>query len=233
MLALAYSDGFTQSEIAEHLGPAARHGQDADAERTRPPRRTPGADAMSEQLEPELERVARMLADAGPLPDAPATLRERALRDPRRRRGARRRGLGPDGGCRRAAAAPQAAGAHRARGRRGRRRGDRDRARRSRSCATTAAATVGHRIDLAAASVRPEGRRHRERRPARRRQRRRSSSRSGRCRAQATVAPTRPGSGARATAGRWATFSIGPDRQGDGHLPRAAQASWTTTAGSG
>ena len=37
---------------------------------------------MSEQLEPELERVARMLAAAGPLPDAPATLRERALRIP-------------------------------------------------------------------------------------------------------------------------------------------------------
>jgi hypothetical protein len=37
---------------------------------------------MSDQLEPELERVARMLADAGPLPDAPATLRERALAIP-------------------------------------------------------------------------------------------------------------------------------------------------------
>jgi anti-sigma-K factor RskA len=37
---------------------------------------------MSEQLEPELERVARMLAAAGPLPDAPVTLRERALRIP-------------------------------------------------------------------------------------------------------------------------------------------------------
>jgi hypothetical protein len=37
---------------------------------------------MSEQLEPELERVARMLAAAGPLPDAPATLRERALAIP-------------------------------------------------------------------------------------------------------------------------------------------------------
>ena len=37
---------------------------------------------MSEQLEPELERVARMLADAGPLPDAPPTLRERALAIP-------------------------------------------------------------------------------------------------------------------------------------------------------
>jgi hypothetical protein len=37
---------------------------------------------MSEQLEPELERVARMLAAAGPLPDAPATLRERALEIP-------------------------------------------------------------------------------------------------------------------------------------------------------
>jgi Anti-sigma-K factor rskA len=37
---------------------------------------------MSDQLEPELERVARMLADAGPLPDAPASLRERALAIP-------------------------------------------------------------------------------------------------------------------------------------------------------
>ena len=37
---------------------------------------------MSDQLEPELERVARMLANAGPLPDAPATLRERALAIP-------------------------------------------------------------------------------------------------------------------------------------------------------
>ena len=37
---------------------------------------------MSDQLEPELERVARMLAEAGPLPDAPASLRERALAVP-------------------------------------------------------------------------------------------------------------------------------------------------------
>jgi hypothetical protein len=37
---------------------------------------------MSDQLEPELERVARMLADAGPLPDAPVALRERALAIP-------------------------------------------------------------------------------------------------------------------------------------------------------
>jgi anti-sigma-K factor RskA len=37
---------------------------------------------MSDQLEPELERVARMLAKAGPLPDAPASLRERALAIP-------------------------------------------------------------------------------------------------------------------------------------------------------
>jgi hypothetical protein len=37
---------------------------------------------MSDQLEPELERVARMLADTGPLPDAPASLRERALTIP-------------------------------------------------------------------------------------------------------------------------------------------------------
>ena len=37
---------------------------------------------MSDQLEPELERIARMLAEAGPLPDAPAALRERALTVP-------------------------------------------------------------------------------------------------------------------------------------------------------
>jgi hypothetical protein len=37
---------------------------------------------MSDQLEPELERVAQMLARTGPLPDAPATLRERALAIP-------------------------------------------------------------------------------------------------------------------------------------------------------
>lgn len=34
---------------------------------------------MSDQLEPELERIAQMLRDAGPLPDAPSTLRDRAL----------------------------------------------------------------------------------------------------------------------------------------------------------
>jgi Anti-sigma-K factor rskA len=34
---------------------------------------------VSDQLEPELERIARMLAKAGPLPDAPAALRERTL----------------------------------------------------------------------------------------------------------------------------------------------------------
>lgn len=37
---------------------------------------------MSEQLEPELERVAQMLVNAGPLPNAPASLRERALSIP-------------------------------------------------------------------------------------------------------------------------------------------------------
>ena len=37
---------------------------------------------MSDQLEPELERIAQMLRDAGPLPDAPATLRDRALSIP-------------------------------------------------------------------------------------------------------------------------------------------------------
>lgn len=37
---------------------------------------------MSDQLDPELARVARMLADAGSLPDAPASLRERVLAIP-------------------------------------------------------------------------------------------------------------------------------------------------------
>src|SRR4051794_34535633 len=37
---------------------------------------------MSDRLDPELERVARMLADAGPLPDAPASLRERVAAIP-------------------------------------------------------------------------------------------------------------------------------------------------------
>jgi hypothetical protein len=37
---------------------------------------------MSDQLEPELERVAQMLAQAGPLPAAPATLRDRVLTIP-------------------------------------------------------------------------------------------------------------------------------------------------------
>jgi hypothetical protein len=37
---------------------------------------------VSDQLEPELERIARRLADAGPLPDAPVTLRDRALAIP-------------------------------------------------------------------------------------------------------------------------------------------------------
>lgn len=37
---------------------------------------------MSDQLEPELERVAQMLAAAGPLPDAPASMRERAMAIP-------------------------------------------------------------------------------------------------------------------------------------------------------
>ena len=37
---------------------------------------------MSDQLEPELERVARMLAGVGPLPDAPASLRDRVLAVP-------------------------------------------------------------------------------------------------------------------------------------------------------
>jgi hypothetical protein len=37
---------------------------------------------VSDQLEPELERVARLLTEVGPLPDAPAALRERALAIP-------------------------------------------------------------------------------------------------------------------------------------------------------
>jgi hypothetical protein len=37
---------------------------------------------MSDELDPELERIAQMLRDAGPLPDAPATLRDRALSTP-------------------------------------------------------------------------------------------------------------------------------------------------------
>jgi anti-sigma-K factor RskA len=37
---------------------------------------------VSDKLEPELERVAQMLAQAGPLPNAPATLRERVLTIP-------------------------------------------------------------------------------------------------------------------------------------------------------
>ena len=37
---------------------------------------------MSDQLEPELERVARRLAEAGPLPDAPDSLRDRVLAVP-------------------------------------------------------------------------------------------------------------------------------------------------------
>jgi hypothetical protein len=37
---------------------------------------------VSDRLEPELERVARMLTEAGPLPDAPPMLRERALAIP-------------------------------------------------------------------------------------------------------------------------------------------------------
>jgi hypothetical protein len=37
---------------------------------------------VSDRFEPELERVARMLTEAGPMPDAPATLRDRALAVP-------------------------------------------------------------------------------------------------------------------------------------------------------
>lgn len=103
---------------------------------------------MSEQLEPELERVARMLAEAGPLPDAPATLRERALAI-------------PDGG--------QAADADLASAARRRRR------RRPRAIVLVGVAAavaaiaivptalvtrggdVGHRIDLAGRSFAPQG----------------------------------------------------------------------------
>jgi anti-sigma-K factor RskA len=37
---------------------------------------------VSDHLEPELDRIARMLREAGPLPDAPASLRDRALAIP-------------------------------------------------------------------------------------------------------------------------------------------------------
>ena len=118
---------------------------------------------MSDQLEPELERVAQMLADAGPLPDAPATLRERALAI-------------PDGGPVAAAELVEAA--------------PRRQRRRPRALAlagvaavvaaiaivpavvlTTRGGDVGQNIELAAASVRAEGRRQRARRGTRRRQR--------------------------------------------------------------
>ena len=113
---------------------------------------------MSEQLEPELERVARMLAAAGPLPDAPATLRERALRIPDG-------GSAPDKRARRPNRRLPPSRSHAA-GSAGR---DRSRwrvsrlpwwrspsSRRSRSCATTAADSV-HRIDLAPRPFAPQG----------------------------------------------------------------------------
>ena len=46
---------------------------------------------MSDQLEPELERVARMLADAGPLPGCPGDAARARAGHPRRRAGGRRR----------------------------------------------------------------------------------------------------------------------------------------------
>ncbi len=124
---------------------------------------------MSEQLEPELERVARMLAAAGPLPDAPATLRERALRIPDGGAAPEQEGSAPE---QEAAAVPIA----------------RRRFRRPRPIALAglAAAVVAiaivpavaimrddgggnsvHRDRPRTASVRPAGRRRRERRPAR------------------------------------------------------------------
>ena len=123
---------------------------------------------MSEQLEPELERVARMLAAAGPLPDAPATLRERALRIPDGGSVPEQEGSAPE---QEAAAVPIA----------------RRRFRRPRPIALAglAAAVVAIAIVPAVAimrddggqqrppdrsrtaSVRPAGRRRRERRPAR------------------------------------------------------------------
>ena len=118
---------------------------------------------MSDQLEPELERVARMLAEAGPLPDAPATLRDRVLAVPGRRPRGRRR---PRGGCAQAAPALCARAAL-ARDR-GRRRRDRGRA----GCARAARATARAREHRArGARVRAQERRHGAGRGARRRQR--------------------------------------------------------------
>ena len=167
---------------------------------------------MSEQLEPELERVARMLAAAGPLPDAPATLRERALRIPDG-------GSAPDRRARRPNRRLPPSRSHAA-GSAGR---DRSRwrvsrlpwwrspsSRRLRSCATTAAtastASTSHRVRSPRRAAAPRTSSGTVTAPPR------SSSRSGRCRARATVAPTRRGSGARATAGRWGRSA--PDTTG-------------------
>ena len=118
---------------------------------------------MSDQLEPELERVAQMLAHAGPLPDAPATLRERALAI-------------PDGG--EAAVEPDEAvptctprvASGRGRSRSGDSRPPSRRSRSSRrSCSPQGGGDEAQRIDLAPRSFAPAGRRRRARRRARRR----------------------------------------------------------------
>ncbi len=87
VLGLAYSDGFTQSEIAEHLGlplgtvkTRTRSGLARLADHLE-------RAAVSEQLEPELERVARMLANAGPLPERAGEPARARARDPRASRG--------------------------------------------------------------------------------------------------------------------------------------------------
>ena len=153
---------------------------------------------MSDQLEPELERVARMLAEAGPLPDAPASLRERAL-------------AVPDGGP--VADADLAAAARRRR----------RRFAAAADCCGIAAVVAAIAIVPAVSScatkrqgpehrargarLRAAGRRHGAGRRDTVTAARRSSSRSGRCRSPAPARPTRPGSAARATAGSLGTFS--------------------------
>ena len=170
---------------------------------------------MSDQLEPELERVARMLADAGPLPDAPATLRERALAIPDGgpaadgRRRPRRRAAPPA-----AQAAPDRA-----------RSASRPSSRRSRSCRrslVTRGGDGGQRIDLAARSFAPQGGgtahvvAHGD----------------GSATIELTVwkmprpgagASTRPGSGARATAGRSGCSASDPTGKATVSFKRAAR----------
>ena len=155
---------------------------------------------MSDQLEPELERVAQMLAAAGPLPAAPESLRGARPGDPRRRPRGRGRG-------RRAGRTPVVAPAasDRARGPGCRRR------RRSRSCRQSRvlrdgsggghsrSTSSGVPSRLTEAAPRTSSRTATATR--------RSSSPCGRCRAPAPDAPTRRGSGARAIAAPLGTFS--------------------------